>query len=154
MRAFSSRCGRCGRDHRVLQPCGGHKQVVFRSACGVHLSGLVDALDDELFARVGRAVPIHPVGSSASAQRTGRATRQVLARLSDPAPDGSRFDADAAAAPACPHSGATSPSTWSSVEPPELAEVDVAALTGTAWDARPSHEQEQVLADEVGDALS
>jgi hypothetical protein len=151
MRAFEYVCGRCGCTYRAFQVAVSYGTLGFRDESGKHIA-VIDAIGDPLFRRVDAVLQRHPASGSIGELRQGQVIQRVVAHLSDPSPTGQAYDPDAL--PACPHCGALSPSDWKSVEPPDIAKLEIPVLSRTAWDALPEAEQEELLAQEVNDAIS
>ena len=151
MRTFEYVCGRCGCTYRAFQVASSYGTLGFWDESGKH-NAVVDAIGDPLFGRVTTTLQRHPAFPSINERRRGQVIQRVVARLSDPSPTGQAYDPDAK--PACPHCGASSPKEWRSVEPPEVTELEIPTLSRTVWNALPEAKQEELLTQEVNDAIS
>ena len=134
LRVLEYICGGCGCAYRAGQVTGSYGTLGFWAETGKY-QAVIDAIGDTLIVAVGAAVRGHPAAWSVDDLTCGAITQRVFARLSDPAPDGSRYSRDTK--PACPECGACTPRHWQSREPPELVELEVPDLTHDDWDHRP-----------------
>jgi hypothetical protein len=148
---FEYTCGRCGRTYRAPQVASGYGTLGFWDGSGKFFA-VIDAIGDELFEQVTAALAHHPAFPTVSERQRGQAVQWVVTRLSDPAPNGLPYDPEAK--PACTYCGATSPIEWRSVEPPEIAELEIPSLRRTRWNSLPASRQQELLAEEVNNALS
>jgi hypothetical protein len=151
MRMFEYTCGNCGKTYRALQPASSYGTLVFRDGSGRHTAA-VEAIGDDLFAKVGAALDRHTAATTITDRRRGQVVQTVVGRLSDPAPGGFSYGPDAKLE--YEHCGATSPTAWRAIEPPEIIEVDVPMLERRGWEAMPPSQQEDRLEKEINDALS
>jgi hypothetical protein len=150
MRMFEYVCGNCGHTYRAPQMASSYGKLAFWDESGAYLA-VIDAIGDPLFERVAMAVSLHAASASLTDRRRGQVVQRVVAHVSDPAPSGKSYDPEAQ--PACPLCDFSAPRDWQSVEPPEITELDLPSLSRTAWDGYSAAGQEQLLAQEVNDAL-